>query len=104
GERVSVVDYRSALRTVIFGDDDVAWGPNNTFMFPAQGSTGEIYRRAAQRLGDRIMYGRTLQAVETTARTVTFSDGTQESYDYLVSTMPLDLLVKSLTSPPAAVR
>ncbi|MDP9234509.1 MAG: FAD-dependent oxidoreductase [Actinomycetota bacterium] len=104
GERVSVVDYKGALRTVIFGDDDVAWGPNNTFMFPAYGGTGEIYRRVAQRLGDRIMFNRAVAEVDPEARTVTFTDGTQESYDYLVSTMPLDVLVKSIARPPAPVR
>jgi protoporphyrinogen oxidase len=104
GERVSVVDYQGALRTVIFGDDDVAWGPNNTFMFPAEGGTGEIYRRAAQKLGDRIMYNRHVTEVDTESNTVTFSDGSQESYDFLVSTMPLDLLVGSIPQAPDPVR
>jgi protoporphyrinogen oxidase len=104
GERVSVVDYKGALRTVIFGDDDVAWGPNNSFMFPAEGGTGEIYRRAAQKLGSRVSYDRDLARVDADAKTVTFSDGSEERYDYLISTMPLDLLVGSLTSPPAPVR
>jgi protoporphyrinogen oxidase len=104
GERVSVVDYKGALRTVIFGDDDVAWGPNNTFMFPAYGGTGEIYRRVAQRLGGRIMFNRAVAEVDAEAHTLTFTDGTKETYDYLVSTMPLDLLVESLTRPPDPVR
>jgi protoporphyrinogen oxidase len=104
GERVSVVDYKGALKTVIFGEDDAAWGPNNTFMFPAEGGTGEIYRRVAQKLGGQITYDRHLAEVDTEAHTVTFRDGTQESYDYLVSTMPLDLLVKSVVRPPDPVR
>jgi protoporphyrinogen oxidase len=104
GERVSVVEYQGALRTVIFGDDDVAWGPNNTFMFPAEGGTGEIYRRLALKLGARIMYDRTLAQVDTDAHTVTFSDGSQEPYDYLVSTMPLDLLVRIVPQAPDPVR
>jgi protoporphyrinogen oxidase len=104
GERVSVVDYQGALRTVIFGDDDVAWGPNNTFMFPAAGGTGEIYRRVAVKLGDRIMYDRRLAEVDTDNKTATFSDGSKEPYDFLVSTMPLDLLVKSIPQAPDRVR
>jgi protoporphyrinogen oxidase len=104
GERVSVVDYRGALRTIIFGDDDVAWGPNNTFMFPAEGGTGEIYRRVAQRLGDRVLYGKHLVQVDAQDKTVAFADGSRESYDYLISTMPLDLLVQSLSGCPDSVR
>ena len=53
-ERVSVVDHRRALRSVLLGLDDVGWGPNNTFRFPRSGGTGEIYRRVAARLGERI--------------------------------------------------
>ncbi|MDP9223471.1 MAG: FAD-dependent oxidoreductase, partial [Actinomycetota bacterium] len=86
GERVSVVDYRGALRTIIFGEDDVAWGPNNTFMFPAEGGTGEIYRRVAQRLGHRIQYDRDLVQVDPESRVVTFADVSTESYDHLIST------------------
>ena len=104
GERVSVVDYKGALKTVIFGEDDAAWGPNNTFMFPTEGGTGENTRRVAQKLGGQVTYDRQLAEVDADAHTVTFRDGTQESYDYLVSTMPLDLLVKSIVRPPDPVR
>jgi protoporphyrinogen oxidase len=104
GERVSVVDYKGALRTVVYGDDDVAWGPNNSFMFPETGGTGEIYRRAAERLSNPVQYGREVSQVDAEARTVTFSDGTKEGYDFLVSTMPVDLLVESLTRAPENVR
>ncbi|MFN2388435.1 MAG: NAD(P)/FAD-dependent oxidoreductase [Actinomycetota bacterium] len=104
GERVSVVDFRGALRSIVFEEDDVAWGPNNLFLFPAEGGTGEIYRRLAQRYADRISTGRTLVEVDPEAKMATFADGTRESYDVLVSTMPLDLLVASLTGCPEDVR
>ena len=55
-ERVSVVDYDRALANVRESRDDLAWGPNNRFVFPAVGGTGEIYRRLADRLRDRIRY------------------------------------------------
>jgi protoporphyrinogen oxidase len=46
-ERVSVIDYERVAANVREGRDDVAWGPNNTFVFPAMGGTGEIYRRVS---------------------------------------------------------
>ncbi len=46
-ERVSTIDWRQALRSVVRQVDDVAWGPNNLFAFPSRGGTGEIYRRVA---------------------------------------------------------
>jgi hypothetical protein len=45
GERVSVTDFERVLKNVILELDDVSWGPNNTFRFPRNGGTGEIFRR-----------------------------------------------------------
>ena len=104
GERVSVVDHKRAIRSMVFQEDDAAWGPNNLFVFPAQGGTGEIYRRLATRLGDRISYGRDVVAIDTESKTLRFSDNSTESYDRLVSTMPLDILVSKLVHCPDNLR
>ena len=99
-ERVSVVDYKRAVRSMVFQEDDAAWGPNNLFQFPASGGTGEIYRRLGATIGDRLQYGREVATIDAEAKQVRFSDGTQESYDKLVSTMPIDILVRSLVHCP----
>jgi protoporphyrinogen oxidase len=104
GERVSVVDYRRAARSLVFMEDDAAWGPNNLFMFPAVGGTAEIYRRLAASLGERITYDREMVAIDTENRIAKFSDGSQEPYDKLISTMPLDKLVNLLEHCPNDVR
>lgn len=104
GERVSVVDYRRALRSIAFQEDDAAWGPNNLFVFPAEGGTGEIYRRLAQRLGNRISYEREVVEIDTEDRKVGLADGGLEDYDFLVSTIPLDKLVRSLKHCPDHIR
>ncbi len=103
-ERVSVVDRDRVLRAIATGEDDVAWGPNNTFAFPAAGGTGELYRRIAQTLGDGLRYRREVVAVDADARVARCADGSAEPYDALVSTMPVDLLVASLVDCPDAVR
>jgi protoporphyrinogen oxidase len=104
-ERVSVIDYQRVAANVREGRDDVAWGPNNTFVFPAMGATGEIYRRVAERLGeDRIRYGSEVVAVFPERRAVRFDDGTEVEYDALVSTMPVDRLVQRLEDAPDALR
>lgn len=104
GERVSVVDTHRALRNLVLGLDDVAWGPNNTFRFPTTGGTGEIYRRLALQLGDRLRFGREVVGVDVGRRCVSFTDGSTEEYDALVSTIPLDLLVASIEECPSDVR
>jgi protoporphyrinogen oxidase len=103
-ERVSVVDHRRALRSMVFEEDDAAWGPNNLFVFPAAGGTAEIYRRLARMLGDRIHYERELVAIDAEAKELRFSDGAEETYDSLISTMPIDKLVRTLVHCPDNVR
>ena len=104
GERVSVVDHRRALRSMVLSEDDAAWGPNNLFMFPASGGTGEIYRRAALALGDRVVYKQDVVSIDAEEKRLVMSDGSEQSYDSLISTMPLDKLVRTLVRCPDAVR
>jgi protoporphyrinogen oxidase len=99
-ERVSVIDYERALRSVRDGQDDVGWGPNNRFVFPAVGGTGEIYRRLAERFADRIRYGQKAVEVDLDRQTVRVAGGEELGYDALVSTMPLDLLCRALAGAP----
>jgi len=99
--RVSVVDRERAGS----GADDPAWGANASFSFPAVGGTGEIYRRLAARLGERIRYQVAAVAVDPDARAVRTAAGETLRYDALVSTMPLDRLVAALApAVPAPVR
>jgi protoporphyrinogen oxidase len=103
GERVSVVDYRRALQNVLLDRDDVGWGPNNTFRFPKSGGTGEIYRRLAARLGPGVQVGLELTEVDSQKKVLRFANGSEAEYDALVSTMPLDRLVATLTDRPPDV-
>jgi protoporphyrinogen oxidase len=103
-ERVSVVDWRAVLANAIERRDDLAWGPNNQFAFPARGGTGEIWERAAAPHHDVIRYDSALVRVDAGRRTITTSDGTEVSYQHLVSTMPLDLLVERVVDAPEEVR
>jgi len=92
GERVSVVDLKKVLKNVILDRDDVAWGPNNTFRFPLKGGTGEIFRRLAGRMKDRIEYGRTVAAIDAKNKTVTTDQGVTVGYEKLLNTAPVDIL------------
>jgi len=103
-ERVAVIDYARARRNLRDGRDDRAWGPNNRFVFPRSGGTGEIYRRLAADLADRIHYGRQVLQVQPEQRRVRTAGGERYDYDALVSTMPLDLLVGSQEGCPDALR
>jgi protoporphyrinogen oxidase len=97
GERVATVDLSRILRNLIHRRDDVAWGPNSTFRFPLRGGTGAIWHAAASRLpAQRLNFNRRVIRIDATERAIVFDDDRREPYDFLISTMPLDHLLRGL--------
>ena len=93
GDRVASPDLGRILRNVILEQDDVSWGPNNTFRFPSKGGTGSIWEALAATLPEeKIHYGHRVVAVDTKRKQLRFENGTVEDYDVLLSTMPIDQL------------
>ncbi len=92
GERVSVVDLKKVLKNIIMEQDDKGWGPNNTFKFPLYGGTGEIFKRMARKLRDRIQYNQAVVSIDPDKRIVTTDKGTQIEYEVLLNTAPVDIL------------
>jgi protoporphyrinogen oxidase len=104
GERVATVDLARVLRNLVLRKDDVGWGPNSTFRFPRHGGTGAIWRAICGKLpADRIHFNHTVMEVRPSEKTVVFDDGTTTRYDALISTMPLDVLLRRL-APAAPLR
>lgn len=104
GERVSVIDLARIERNIAEKIDDVNWGPNNTFKFPQRGGTGAIFNAIAQRFQDRISLSHELAEVDLATRNLTFSNGRQEYYDTLITTIPLDIFVALCRDVPEQVR
>ena len=103
-ERVSVVDLARIERNIAAQRDDVSWGPNNTFLFPRQGGTGTIYEGIANRFRERITFNHAMRSIDLECRQITFTNGRVESFEVLINTSPLDLLVRSCANVPDAVR
>jgi protoporphyrinogen oxidase len=104
GERVSVIDFKRLLENVLYERDDVGWGPNSKFRFPLHGGTGEIYRNMAKRFPAKVITGKELVAVDADRRQVSFADGTGDTYDILISTTPLDLLIGMVKNADGKLR
>lgn len=105
GERVAVIDVDRALKNTMLGTDDFGWGPNNKFKFPLKGGTGEFYSRFDRVLGyenrdggGHIVLNAKVQHIDVNAKKVYFTNGRVESYDVLVTAMPLDVLCRDLLS------
>ena len=96
GERVAVVDVNRAVRNVVMGTDDFAWGPNNQFKFPLFGGTGEFYRRFGPALQGHINLNKSVDFVNLKKKQVHFADGQVIDYDLLITAIPLDKLCNDL--------
>ncbi len=95
GERVALTDIGRILKNIIFEKDDVSWGPNNKFRFPLRGGTGAIWQNLAKRIdAEKMHFNSELLAISPKEKILRFSNGRKESYDILISTIPLDILVK----------
>ncbi len=108
GERVAVLDVDRALKNIMLEQDDFGWGPNNQFKFPLRGGTGEFYARFAPVLKGHITLSANVKHIDLDRKEVVFEDGRLEKYDVLVSTMPLDVLMReggiAVGEAPASVR
>ncbi len=104
GDRVAVVDVDRVRENLRLRRDDVSWGPNNRFRFPRRGGTGAVWRALASRLQDaapgRLRFGEVVRHVDSAAREVRLASGERIRYQHLISTMPLDLLVRASDLAP----
>lgn len=90
GERVAIPDVERIRRNIAENRDDVSWGPNSTFRFPLHGGTGAIWAGVARALGDVFAMGE--RVVRVRDGRVELASGATETFDVLISTMPLKLL------------
>jgi protoporphyrinogen oxidase len=101
GERVATVDLKRVLANLVLRRDDVSWGPNATFRFPLHGGTGAIWRALAGRLpAGHIQFERAVGAVDLDRKQIVMRDGEAIPYDHLISTMPLDDLLRCVAGRP----
>jgi protoporphyrinogen oxidase len=101
GERVSVVDLQRVTQNVLFEQDDLSWGPNKTFQFPRYGGTGAIWEAVAKLIGfNNFRFQAKVTQVSAQDKTLTLSDGQRITYEYLLSTVPLDCFVNMVEAFP----
>ena len=96
-ERVATTDLKRILRNVILQRDDLSWGPNATFRFPRTGGTGRIWNAVAEQLPpDRLRLGMEVLRIDSDSAVVHVRDGEPLHYDWLISTMPMNVLLTRL--------
>ncbi|ORC92607.1 UDP-galactopyranose mutase [Trypanosoma theileri] len=97
GERVATVNVERIRKNIENNQDDLGWGPNATFRFPQYGGTGGIYRAIHAKLPQKnLTFNSSYQmvAIDADTKTVKFANNEVISYDYILSTVPLDVLLR----------
>lgn len=99
--RVADVDAYSVVKNSFDYKTKDNWGPNKIFRFPQRGGTGEIYQKIADLLPqEKIHYLKKVVSIDHQKKLCTLSDQSQIAYKNLVSTMPMDLLMKMIGLVP----
>jgi len=100
GERVAVPDLQTVLKGICLGEDNLSWGPNNTFRYPRTGGTGAIWTKLAEQIpADNKTFSDAVVALDAPNRTVTTQSGARFGYERLISTLPLDRLAVLVGDP-----
>ena len=81
-DRVALPDLDRIRDNIAQGRDDVSWGPNRRFRFPAAGGTGAIWSEVARLLpAERLAFGQRVVQIDFDARLVRLEDGQQHRFD-----------------------
>ncbi|MBN1307858.1 MAG: FAD-dependent oxidoreductase [Chitinispirillaceae bacterium] len=79
-------------------------GYNARFQYPKTGGIESLIRALADKVGDSIVPRKDVAAVNPKLRTVTTADGMELTYDTLITTMPLKLLISRMQEVPTEIR
>ncbi len=102
-ERVSVVDLKRVLSNLVNGNDDISWGPNNTFKYPLYGGTGGLYQRFLPYVQDHLHVNREVVAIDPSTRTIRLADGAVDSYEALITAVPIPELLRLMNGVPERI-
>jgi protoporphyrinogen oxidase len=104
GERVARVDLQRIVKNVILDTDDLSWGPNTTFQFPKRGGTGAIWNAVACLVGHtKIRTNTAVSRIDAKENVVILTNGYLIGYKYLLSTLPMDILLPMIIEAPADI-
>ena len=94
-ERVSVPSLEQTLKSICTEQDEVSWGPNQKFLFPKHGGTGRIWSNLGNQLpSERVTLGCRITAIDVQAKIAHSSDGRAWNYHRLISSLPLNQLLR----------
>jgi len=97
GERVATANVQKVVENVLRDKTEAGWGPNAVFRFPQEGGTGAIWKKVADKCCgplNKQRYNCKVTNIDAAAHVVEMADGSKIHYDKLMSTLPLDQVLK----------
>lgn len=100
-ERVATVGFGQALQSWLTRRVETGWGPNSVFRYPRSGGTGAIWQALAKKLpAERLHWNQRVTQMDVSSKQVITADGTRFDYDVVISTLPLDELIRDILPWP----
>jgi protoporphyrinogen oxidase len=101
GERVARVSINNIVRNIILQRDDIGWGPNAQFRFPSKGGTGAVWKALCDRLPEeKIKLKSPVESVDIDNKSVVLKNGDQITFEHMVSTIPINVLLQRISGKP----
>ncbi len=95
GERVAVPGLGGVMKSICLDRDEVSWGPNKVFRFPKKGGTGAVWEALGKTLPPEIVrLNCEVTELDVKNKRVTTSTGETFEYEHLISTIPLNHLIR----------
>lgn len=99
-ERVAVIDLKRILANLVYQQDELSWGPNNTFIYPLHGGTGGLYSRFRPFVEAGLQMGREVVEINVEEGTLRLADGGVDRFDQLISAVPIPALLRMIRPLP----
>lgn len=74
-------------------------GYNSSFLYPKSGGIEFLIKKIESQINNKTKLNHVAERIDTKNKVVFFQNGHQEPYDTLITTMPLDCLLKQLKTP-----
>ena len=91
------VSLRQTLRNVLTQQDTPGWTSDTFVTYPASGGSGEIWNAIAAKIPkEKLLLGRGIRSISLEKKLAVLDSGEQVRYGQLISSMPLDTLLRSI--------
>ena len=98
---IADVSLRQTMRNVLTMQDTPGWTSNTLVTYPVTGGSGAIWEAVAARIPEeKLLLGCGVRSISLERKIATLDTGEQIAYGHLISSMPLDTLLRKIEGRP----